>query len=355
MPYRYLQELTTESVAAAQERYGSRAAIQRMIDGVGHGCPDIQDDEADFIAERDSFYLGTVNEHGWPYLQHRGGPARIPARPRTRCRAQRRGLGRPAREPAIPVGRQPRRVGKGLAAVDGLRPPPAPQNHRHRPRHRRIRRHGPSELFATADRGWAARQGRTAHHRQGAGLRLELPPTHGAPLTEAETLRRARTGARRTRPPARREPGPPRAGESTTRENTMNKLTVRAVERPHCRPRLRGPTRRAGPDLRRSADVPERAGHRHQVHRPERVAHWTSARSTSCSCRTNTTSTTSTSPGGSTRAGPDGCSPPRRGHRISGHWRPACGPSSTPRSATCASLRFRRCTVRRRSAWSTGR
>ena len=27
-----------------------------------------------FIVERDSFYLGTVSESGWPYLQHRGGP-----------------------------------------------------------------------------------------------------------------------------------------------------------------------------------------------------------------------------------------------------------------------------------------
>lgn len=32
-------------------------------------------DEASFIAERDSFYLSTVSESGWPYVQHRGGPA----------------------------------------------------------------------------------------------------------------------------------------------------------------------------------------------------------------------------------------------------------------------------------------
>ncbi|WP_229721813.1 pyridoxamine 5'-phosphate oxidase family protein [Marinobacterium nitratireducens] len=30
--------------------------------------------EADFIAARDSFYLSTVSETGWPYIQHRGGP-----------------------------------------------------------------------------------------------------------------------------------------------------------------------------------------------------------------------------------------------------------------------------------------
>ncbi|HXZ17106.1 MAG TPA: pyridoxamine 5'-phosphate oxidase family protein [Roseiarcus sp.] len=30
--------------------------------------------EAAFIAERDSFYLATVSQVGWPYIQHRGGP-----------------------------------------------------------------------------------------------------------------------------------------------------------------------------------------------------------------------------------------------------------------------------------------
>ena len=31
-------------------------------------------DEAAFIASRDSFYMATVSETGWPYIQHRGGP-----------------------------------------------------------------------------------------------------------------------------------------------------------------------------------------------------------------------------------------------------------------------------------------
>lgn len=30
-------------------------------------------DETAFIAERDSFYMATITESGWPYLQHRGG------------------------------------------------------------------------------------------------------------------------------------------------------------------------------------------------------------------------------------------------------------------------------------------
>ena len=32
------------------------------------------EDEIAFLAGRDSFYMATVTENGWPYVQHRGGP-----------------------------------------------------------------------------------------------------------------------------------------------------------------------------------------------------------------------------------------------------------------------------------------
>src|SRR5580698_6108041 len=35
----------------------------------------LTDRETAFIAARDSFYMATVSEAGWPYVQHRGGPA----------------------------------------------------------------------------------------------------------------------------------------------------------------------------------------------------------------------------------------------------------------------------------------
>ncbi|SCG55892.1 pyridoxamine 5'-phosphate oxidase family protein [Micromonospora zamorensis] len=73
MPHRYLQELTSASVVAAQQRYGSRPAIARMVAGWDTDAM-LGADETAFIAERDSFYLATVGENGWPYLQHRGGP-----------------------------------------------------------------------------------------------------------------------------------------------------------------------------------------------------------------------------------------------------------------------------------------
>jgi predicted pyridoxine 5'-phosphate oxidase superfamily flavin-nucleotide-binding protein len=68
----YLDIATTPSVAAAQEEMGSReynesAAKDRVWTRFGP-------DEAAFIAARDSFYLATVSEAGWPYVQHRGGP-----------------------------------------------------------------------------------------------------------------------------------------------------------------------------------------------------------------------------------------------------------------------------------------
>ncbi|MBI1393405.1 MAG: pyridoxamine 5-phosphate oxidase [Alphaproteobacteria bacterium] len=62
----------TPLVKAEQARLGSRDAYAKMTAGA---APDrLTAREAEFIGARDSFYLGTVNEDGWPYVQHRGGP-----------------------------------------------------------------------------------------------------------------------------------------------------------------------------------------------------------------------------------------------------------------------------------------
>jgi hypothetical protein len=69
MAEKFLELLITPAVARAQEHYYGRA--QAMP---GHANRDVlTDDEAQFIAARDSFYMSTVSESGWPYLQHRGG------------------------------------------------------------------------------------------------------------------------------------------------------------------------------------------------------------------------------------------------------------------------------------------
>ena len=63
----------TPSVKTAQERLGSRKQYAR-IEERGGWQNVITDDLAEFIAERDSFYLATASKEGQPYIQHRGGP-----------------------------------------------------------------------------------------------------------------------------------------------------------------------------------------------------------------------------------------------------------------------------------------
>ena len=62
----------TESVKTAQEKYGTRLQNERM-EKIARGT-ELSNDETEFIAERDSFYLATVSETGHPYVQFRGGP-----------------------------------------------------------------------------------------------------------------------------------------------------------------------------------------------------------------------------------------------------------------------------------------
>ena len=72
MPYGFLHIATTPSVRAVQAKMGADRIWQ---DFRGHREFDrFTENEAAFIANRDSFYMATVSETGWPYVQHRGGP-----------------------------------------------------------------------------------------------------------------------------------------------------------------------------------------------------------------------------------------------------------------------------------------
>jgi hypothetical protein len=73
MPHRFAEIAFTDAVQAAQARNGSRAQCQRMAERGGPNDA-LSAREAEFIAARDSFYLASVSESGWPYVQHRGGP-----------------------------------------------------------------------------------------------------------------------------------------------------------------------------------------------------------------------------------------------------------------------------------------
>lgn len=63
----------SDAVKAVQRRLGSRAMFARR-EAAGGFASAITADLAGFIADRDSFYLGTASAAGQPYIQHRGGP-----------------------------------------------------------------------------------------------------------------------------------------------------------------------------------------------------------------------------------------------------------------------------------------
>jgi hypothetical protein len=67
----FLDLAVTPAVAQAQRHYFGKSMATRAAasaDALG-------EDERSFIAASDSFYVATVSESGWPYIQHRGGPA----------------------------------------------------------------------------------------------------------------------------------------------------------------------------------------------------------------------------------------------------------------------------------------
>jgi uncharacterized protein len=75
MGHRFAELAFTDRVKAVQERQGSREAYGKFEGGGGEAHHDrLGPAEAMFLAARDSFYMATVGETGWPYVQHRGGP-----------------------------------------------------------------------------------------------------------------------------------------------------------------------------------------------------------------------------------------------------------------------------------------
>ena len=73
MGHRFAEIAFTTAVKAVQDREGSRASYARIEAGEPNHDR-LGPAEAAFIAARDSFYMATVTETGWPYVQHRGGP-----------------------------------------------------------------------------------------------------------------------------------------------------------------------------------------------------------------------------------------------------------------------------------------
>src|SRR5689334_8678934 len=69
MAENFLKLTVTDSVRKAQEHYfGCSETLPSEFE------PDpLTEEEIQFIRSRDSFYMATVTETGWPYIQHRGG------------------------------------------------------------------------------------------------------------------------------------------------------------------------------------------------------------------------------------------------------------------------------------------
>src|SRR5437868_5992674 len=68
----FLDIATTPAVLAAQAANGSAGLYDKVV--AKRPSNRFSETEASFIAARDSFYMASVSESGWPYVQHRGGP-----------------------------------------------------------------------------------------------------------------------------------------------------------------------------------------------------------------------------------------------------------------------------------------
>lgn len=69
----FAEHMFTPNVKKEQEKEGMRERFEHMYRNRLKGPLD--DDAIAFIQSRTSFYMATVSETGWPYVQHRGGPA----------------------------------------------------------------------------------------------------------------------------------------------------------------------------------------------------------------------------------------------------------------------------------------
>ena len=68
----YAQLAFTDAIKELQEDNGSRQTYARVEkNNVTDG---LTDNEIGFIEDRDSFYMASYGENGYPYIQHRGGP-----------------------------------------------------------------------------------------------------------------------------------------------------------------------------------------------------------------------------------------------------------------------------------------
>ncbi len=73
MGHKFVELAFTETVRGVQDKLGSRDHYEKLDNLSYDRNHEFGESETVFISTRDSFYLGTVGETGWPYVQHRGG------------------------------------------------------------------------------------------------------------------------------------------------------------------------------------------------------------------------------------------------------------------------------------------
>lgn len=73
MGHRYAKLMFSPAAKALQSQGRSRDTYAQMEQGEDYNYL-LSDKEAQFIRQRDSLYMASVSESGWPYVQHRGGP-----------------------------------------------------------------------------------------------------------------------------------------------------------------------------------------------------------------------------------------------------------------------------------------
>jgi len=74
MAHKFAEIAFTRTVKQVQEQMGSRSGYSSIETGPNRNHL-LRERERSFIEARDSFYIASVSETGWPYIQHRGGPA----------------------------------------------------------------------------------------------------------------------------------------------------------------------------------------------------------------------------------------------------------------------------------------
>lgn len=75
MPNTYHEIAFTPAVKAVQAAQGSRAVYEKYEASEKRMKTELSEPEMVYLQARDSFYMASVSQTGWPYMQHRGGSA----------------------------------------------------------------------------------------------------------------------------------------------------------------------------------------------------------------------------------------------------------------------------------------